>query len=1251
MKFLTWVNAFLLSAAILASCQMQIPTLRGEGEVSITLTDSTRILVPNISLSPASYNLTFDLAGHKTQHTLPSSAPSGTFTLPAGLYTLTVDALNSSSLVLARGSSSVQVQPGKTAEAFVTLDRLIGNGSFKLEAKVEGLGLTAPVLTATLKAMEGPQTFPLTFLQNQGLYTAQRADLPSGYYSLDFNLKDTAAATDTTGVEWPLILAGTETYGGVTLYKDAQGKLLASITLNPPKVVADSLAFQTPVIGFSPAKTSYKTNEALTVSLSSETGAEIRYTTDGTEPTATSSLYSTPFSAQTAVAGLFRIKAKAFPAAGTTRPASSTADKVYAVEGILDGLVLYVYGYTHVHHWNALPAGAASSTTWPGNPMTPVEGKPGWYKYTIAGITSTNLIFNSNGAGQTKDLTGILAGERWYKDGAWIEPVIDDSENPTVDFTSPAAGTTLTGSVSLSVSALDNIGVASVEFFNGELSLGKVTAAPWTLVWNSAYTSNGSKVLKAVARDRAGNTAEDTLAVSTQNANLPPLANAGPDITVVKGGTVFFNAGLSSDPNGTITSYTWSNGLTGKTAQKVYDTEGAFPVTLMVTDNDGATATDTLTVNVVKQLARTDMREESVYFILPARFYDGDATNNRYSNADKNSGNLAGGDPSWRGDFKGLIQKLDYIKAMGFSAIWITPPVLNRSDMDYHGYHAWDMTKVDPRLESPGATYQDFINAAHSKGIKIIQDIVINHSSKYGEKNFGGRVLWGDDADPDWGATSKGGKANYYDVYNPNFEYDGISIEPISGKSNYNGDTWTKTKPVLPWDPANPIQGWGTKTQWRSPEGWAIWNYQWSEYAYGLLNPTYYHTTSLLNWEDYTCQIGTIHPDCVDLNTESSAVQQYLIDTYNKYIDMGVDGFRIDTAKHVSRVMFNRHYLPAWKIRGGENFYMVGEVLTKIYEVWNKGVAPLSAPFYTWKERKTYSADDVLAAKEGYDYENAQGTGSQPTSQNAFLNGNDYRPVDYSQKSGMDVIDCRMHVNFADASAAFNVKDDDKYYNDATWNMTYVDSHDYGPSTSENRFAGGTDTWAENFSLMFTFRGIPTVYYGSEIEFKAGLPLGFDPNKLPLENSGRAYYGSQIEGSVTATGFGTWTGATGALADTMEKPLVKQLARLNQIRRAVPALQKGQYSTEGCSGNIAFKRRFTSATVDSFALVAVSGGATFSGIPNGTYQDAVTGAVKTVTGGTLTSDSIGKGNIRVWVLSTAKTAAPGKVGTDTNWIK
>jgi hypothetical protein len=110
------------------------------------------------------------------------------------------------------------------------------------------------------------------------------------------------------------------------------------------------------------------------------------------------------------------------------------------------------------------------------------------------------------------------------------------------------------------------------------------------------------------------------------------------------------------------------------------------------------------------------------------------------------------------------------------------------------------------------------------------------------------------------------------------------------------------------------------------------------------------------------------------------------------------------------------------------------------------------------------------------------------------------------------------------------------------------------------------------------------------------------------------------------------------------------LQRLNQIRRAVPALRMGQYSAEGVSGSgMSFKRRYTDAAsgVDSFAPVTVTDAATFSGIPNGRHVDGVSGDVRTVTGGTLSIAAPGKGDMRVYVLDVGgSNAAPGKIGTD-----
>ena len=113
--------------------------------------------------------------------------------------------------------------------------------------------------------------------------------------------------------------------------------------------------------------------------------------------------------------------------------------------------------------------------------------------------------------------------------------------------------------------------------------------------------------------------------------------------------------------------------------------------------------------------------------------------------------------------------------------------------------------------------------------------------------------------------------------------------------------------------------------------------------------------------------------------------------------------------------------------------------------------------------------------------------------------------------------------------------------------------------------------------------------------------------------------------------------------------------KLNKMRRAIPALQKGQYAADSAhvTGDMAYIRRFTDDSTDSLACVTISGGATFKQIPNGLYIDAVTGDRQTVTNGTLTVPSIGKANMRVYVCcASGFTGIDGAIGsTSTTYLK
>ena len=935
-------------------------------------------------------------------------------------------------------------------------------------------------------------------------------------------------------------------------------------------------------------------------------------------------------------------------------------------------------GYTNIYVW--VGSNTELFGAWPGKAMTDSDGD-GWYDVEIE-KTSCNLIFN--GSGQTADLTRE-AGEWWYKDGKWYEANPDDSEAPVlVSFTSDKSGT-VSENVVLTVEATDNLNLSKAVLTIDGAALttlnlsGKTSSITYT--WETAYIANGSHVIKAVVYDSANNASnEKTLSFTTSNENLPPVAKISGPKKMAPGKTVTYKGTESYDQNGgTIASYKWSitgsatatstSSLTGDSITvKVPDSVGStFKVSLVVKDNEGASSDSvSLDCETIDVDANWDFRDETIYFLMTTRFYDGDSSNNRYCWDDEvHLKSKTNNDPGWRGDFKGLIDRLDYIKALGFTAIWITPVVENASGLDYHGYHATDFSKVDPRYESTGATYQDLIDKAHEKGIKIIQDIVLNHCSNSGEKHILPMTVKKYDSDngvdcvpmvPDHNATDIYGR-NTYELLNKGVKkltggkYN--TYEELEKDANHYYDDAARGKLMY----ESRIYSMNNGLDIDNDEVGKLFHYQ----------PGF-------EWENVNLQRGTMAGDCVDLNTENPKVAEYLRNCYIKYIQMGVDAFRIDTLKHISRLTMNKEFIPqfheAAAAAGNDKFFMFGEACVKRNEVWNGNLPPISVCFYTWNQNKNKTdasypwkgvSDYVAAAKDNLltidDFNDDNTIGVQLESNNVFLNGNDYHEPDYSKYSGLSVIDFYMHHKFKDPGNAIDAANqEDRYINDASWAVTYVDSHDFGPNEGGmllKRFNLGTAAWAENLDLMFTFRGIPCVYYGSEVEFQAGKQIEpwCDSGKVPYNESGRAYFGDHLEGTISAHGTGEYS-ASGAIKETLDSTLSQHIMRLNQIRAAVPALRKGQYSFENCNGSNAFKRRYTSNNVDSFAVVSISGSATFTGLPAGKYIDVVSGDVQTIgEGGTIKSKNSGQGSMAVYVNATLDSSITGKIGKDGAYLK
>ena len=180
-----------------------------------------------------------------------------------------------------------------------------------------------------------------------------------------------------------------------------------------------------------------------------------------------------------------------------------------------------------------------------------------------------------------------------------------------------------------------------------------------------------------------------------------------------------------------------------------------LPVTVKdVYGNVYTTSTNVTVTERNKKDGDFDWDEAVIYFAVTDRFFDGNSSNNDaygvgdYDTSDK------GGSSYHGGDFAGLTQKLDYLKDLGVNTIWITPIVENitedQHDKDsdtatygYHGYWASDFTELNKHL----GTKEEFaalIEAAHSRGMKLMVDVVLNHAG-YGTEDYFNNILTDED--------------------------------------------------------------------------------------------------------------------------------------------------------------------------------------------------------------------------------------------------------------------------------------------------------------------------------------------------------------------------------------------------------------------------------------------------------------------------------------------------------------------------
>lgn len=182
---------------------------------------------------------------------------------------------------------------------------------------------------------------------------------------------------------------------------------------------------------------------------------------------------------------------------------------------------------------------------------------------------------------------------------------------PAVSITSPPDGAMVSGGVTIEADASDDIGVIQVEFFVDGSPLETVYAFPYSTTWDSSSVFDGEHAITAEATDTIGQKVGDSISLTVDNVNDSPVANAGPDQTVSDAdGTgaeiVTLDGSGSYDPDGSISSYVWTEGATllggGQTISYSFAI-GTHTVTLTVTDDKGASVGDGCTITVVANQA------------------------------------------------------------------------------------------------------------------------------------------------------------------------------------------------------------------------------------------------------------------------------------------------------------------------------------------------------------------------------------------------------------------------------------------------------------------------------------------------------------------------------------------------------------------------------------------------------------------------------------------------------------------------
>jgi glycosidase len=434
-------------------------------------------------------------------------------------------------------------------------------------------------------------------------------------------------------------------------------------------------------------------------------------------------------------------------------------------------------------------------------------------------------------------------------------------------------------------------------------------------------------------------------------------------------------------------------------------------------------------------------RTQSIYQIITDRFYDGDTNN------DNAEGTYAPSNPKGvhGGDFEGIEQKLDYIKALGATAIWISPIVLN-TEGQFHGYSAWNFYQVAPHWGSR-SNLQHLVQVAHARGLLVIDDIVVNHA----------------------GDLVRGSGPGY-----PHFNY------PTGYTLAYRNSSKTYPAPFN-LSTANPS-----------------------------LTNLFHNYGNIRNFNDSTQAVLGWLSGLNDFRTETPYVRSNMAAIYEYWINqIGFDGYRVDTALEVDQGCW-QYFCPAIHscaaTNGNPNFFMFGEAFSS---------SETKVGSYTGTEGGgPFKFDSVLDYPLYFAVNSVFARASGATS----LIQNHYNAVaaNYDPAAQMQLV-------------------------------TFLDNHDNPRFLSTSEANNNTNRLEVALAFLYTTRGIPCLYYGTE--------QGFDGTTDPNDRE------DMFAGEFKDGPGGTVSQLSSPGADNfnMTHPLFQWVAQLNNFRRLYPALTLGSY--------------------------------------------------------------------------------------------